>query len=432
MMIGSEGIIKPGAQDWFNYIAAKLNCNYQLNCVMELDCYIDKEILNKAIRLLLIEEPVLTSRFVTDGKEACWQVRPELMERDFCSVVPTMNCEEDVLKFVNRPIHEEVDPLFDVCVFRGQSTDTLCIKISHSCADGRGTKDFVERLNRIYNELVNDPSIRTREKNGTRAQVKLFREVSRDELYKSLFNHSAQDSIGCRFPYLSQRSEKGNSSLVVKYIGQDEFRRIRSIAKKYGATVNDLFIAALFRTNWNLDNLSETENTSLGCTVDLRQYLPEREMDTICNLSSVFNIVLQKNLTGSFGDTLRQVVEETKKLKEAFLGADFPFTYEILSRIGFDEMYRHITSDQPEKENWSPFVFSNLGVIGSGKMTWDHASVRKLYITGPALNPPMSLIVATTYDDVVAFTFAYSRLSVTEKLADAYLELALEELKSLY
>lgn len=429
-MIGSEGMIKPGAQDWFNYIAAELNCNYQLNCVMEMNCYIDKEILNKAIRLLLIEEPILASRFVTDGKEAHWQVRPELMERDFCSVIP-LNREEDILKFVNRPIHEGVDPLFAVCVYRGQATDTLCIKISHSCADGRGTKDFVERLNRIYNRLVNDPAFHTSEKNGTRTQVKLFQEVTRDELSKSLFNHSAQDSIGCRFPYVSQKSEKGNSSLVVKYMGKDEFRRIRGIAKKYAATVNDLFIAALFRTNWNLDNLPEKQKTSIGCTADLRQYLPEREMDTICNLSSVFEIVANKNLTGSFEDTLRQVVKETKKLKEAFLGAEFPFTYEVLSRIGFDEMYRHITSDQPDKENGSPFVFSNLGVIGSGKMTWGPASVRRLYVTGPALNPPMSLVVATTYDDVVAFTFAYSTLSVTKTLADAYLELVLEELKSL-
>lgn len=427
-MIGSKGLIKPGAQDWFNYIAAELNCNYQLNCVMELDCYIDKEIINKAIHLLLIEQPILASRFVTDGKEAHWQVRPELKERDFCTVIPTVNSEEDVLKFVNRPIHEGVDPLFDVCVYRGQATDTLCIKISHSCADGRGTKDFVERLNKIYNRLVKDRSFHTREKNGTRAQAKLFQEVTRDELSKSLFTHSAQDSIGCRFPYISQESEKGNSSLVVKYMEKDEFRRIRSIAKKYGATVNDLFIAALFRANWNLDNLSEKQKTSIGCTADLRQYLPEREMDTICNLSSVFEIVAQKNLTGSFGDTLQQVVKETKKLKEAFLGADFPFTYEVLSRIGFDEMYRHITSDQPE--NGSPFIFSNLGVIGSGKMTWGPASVRRFYVTGPALNPPMSLVVATTYDDVVAFTFAYSSLSVTEKLADAYLELVLEELKS--
>lgn len=430
-MIGLEGRIKPGAQDWFNYIAAELNCNYQLNCVMELDGLINQEILNKAIRFLMIEEPVLASRFVTDGKQAYWEVRSDLLERDFCYVVPTMNAHEDALQFVNRPIHEGVDPLFDVCVYRGKTSDTLCIKISHSCADGRGMKDFVERLNKIYNILLDNPSFVTREKNGTRAQAKLFQQVTRDELSKSLFRHSDQDSIGCKFPYTSQKVEKGHSCLAVKYLPQEEFQRIRGLAKKHGATVNDVFITALFRTNWQLDNLAEKKKTTIGCTADLRQYLPEREMDTICNLSSVFEIVAQKNLTGSFVETLQQVASETKRLKEVFLGAQFPFTQEVLSRIGFDEMYRHIAQDMPDKDNSSPFVFSNLGVIGSGKMAWGNSAVGRLYITGPAINPPMSLIVATTYDDVVAFTFAYSSLSVTKTLADAYLELVLEELKTI-
>lgn len=70
-------------------------------------------------------------------------------------------------------------------------------------------------------------------------------------------------------------------------------------------------------------------------------------------------------------------------------------------------------------------------MIGNGEMTWGPATVRRLFMTGPALNPPMSLFVAATYADVTALTFAYSKLSATETLVEAFLELVLEELKSL-
>lgn len=42
-------------------------------------------------------------------------------------------------------------------------------------------------------------------------------------------------------------------------------------------------------------------------------------MNTICNLSSMFEIVVEKNTDAPFHETLKQVVKETKRLKELFL-----------------------------------------------------------------------------------------------------------------
>lgn len=432
-MVETAQKLRPGAQDWFNFIAAGLNCNYQLNCILYLDCYIDKEVLAEAIRLLIREEPVLGSRFVIRDNEAYWEPRSDLSEKDFLSVIPAPDMEEEIRKFVNRPINEGVDPLFHVCVLRGNASDTLCIKISHSCADGRGTKDFTERLNEIYNLLASGQDVLVKRKTGVRDQKKLFHHIPAEKLAKSLFFDEGRERISCEFPYLNQKAEKGLSAFAIKYLPEEEFKRCRHFGKQYGATVNDLFVTALFRAIWSLDNLPEMKKTSIGCTVDLRQYIPEKTMNTICNLSSMFEIVVEKNTDAPFHETLKQVVKETKRLKELFLGADFPFIYEVLFRIGFEQMYRHIVQDRPEEEdkNSSPFIFSNIGVIGNGEMTWGPATVRRLFMTGPALNPPMSLFVAATYADVTALTFAYSKLSATETLVEAFLELVLEELKSL-
>jgi NRPS condensation-like uncharacterized protein len=69
-------------------------------------------------------------------------------------------------------------------------------------------------------------------------------------------------------------------------LGPGEYERVHAAAKRSEATVNDVLLAALYRTVWQQQEVNQAGAFPVMVPVDMRRYLPEDRQEVVANLSS--------------------------------------------------------------------------------------------------------------------------------------------------
>lgn len=417
------------AYDGFNIIYEKYFGNCQINCILRLNGKINEEILKEAIRISWKVEPILGYCLVEIDNQLVWKQREDLNKIEACSIVETQEADAELQAFVSEKYNYEDDCQVKVRIVRAD-TDTICVKIHHACSDAGGLKQYVKLLLSIYNDL----------EKGEQYVVKSRECVNRSQDLElrlpSIENiaNSEEDGPGPKDTVGFPCSVVGNKEqmFLVRKMDSEQVDAVKNYARKHGATVNDVLLTAY---NKALSKYAKIQDNMLSVcvTVDLRRYLPDTNEIAICNFSGMNVIEISHNLDESFDETLAKVLSKTKKMKSnhlALKGAlGFSKTFTSVGLKNMDAYFQQL-GEEISKTGVSNPWFSNVGVISDEKINFGLLEIEDCYIIGPAMFPPGSGIVPSTYNNTLTLSVNFFQSTLQKERMEQVIDTMLTDLYS--
>src|SRR5271157_2096035 len=146
------------AQDQMNAITRQ-HADQQIHLALQFAGRLDERLLEKALHLMMVKEPVVGCRFIETGRKACWEKRNDLDSLQLSQVIDSADAQSDLLAFVVTPSDPAQDALVQARIFRTSSGDLLCIKVDHVVADGASAKEIGYLLAETYRSLETNPNL---------------------------------------------------------------------------------------------------------------------------------------------------------------------------------------------------------------------------------------------------------------------------------
>lgn len=371
---------------------------------MKFTHHLDIDRLARALDLLFEAEPILGCRLTVSTFRAYW----EPLGTTGRSCLTTVLDEEAFAAFRVQDLTSSSGPQIQVGHLRTSGGDSLLIKMTHEVCDGGGLKETAAILADLYNRLLAEPQHRPPSNSqASRGLEQIFRQlpwtaypaIYGDLQYLRELTQVARRT-GPRQPTTKPDTGSGQVTFHLRPFSRERVVSLRALARPFGATVNDLFVTAMFR------GLAQARHTSermcVTQAVDLRRYLPGQRAEAICNLSGPEFLTL-RNAGDSFEETLRLVVALTRRRKTRYIGLSGftglaqlvhwlpPFLMQKGLRMGID----HVV--QPSS---FPSLLSNVGRILPAATRFD-APAHSAWVLPVPLHSPMFVVCLSGHDETL-------------------------------
>lgn len=398
--------------------------------VAKFEHRLDEQRLAQAFQLLQESEPILACRLVIKPWRATWQ---QLAVNEHAKLVVVQD-QKSYESFRTRALEALDGPQIQACLFRDSSADHLMIKTTHEVCDAGGTKDAVWRLAEIYNRLSNEPHYRpSPNTQASRGLDQVLRTIPLQEFpsifmdfrsWRETLRIARQDAVDSA---ASVPLKKGTAVYPQRHLSKERMAALTQYGKRYGATINDLFLAAMFRVI--AKTRSDSTALRLNQTVDLRRYLPTGRAGTMCNLSGVEFFTLP-NVGNDYADTLTKVVACTAERKRHFIGIN-GFTASVplvrllpppLIQKALDMFFHRIIPHSNV-----PSLLTNTGPIPVPAVTFDEPA-QQAWIIPPAVYPPIFAACLSGYQGAITLNTGTYAEPGHPSMAESFLDLALAEL----
>ena len=181
------------------------------------------------------------------------------------------------------------------------------------CVDGGDGKYLLNKLAESYNLILSTGSANALEiKNGNRAPEQIYEGLGPKEIASLL----KMPGSGVKSEFHFPNDDPGRKNMVLTTISAYIMADARRKAKTAGATANDLLLTALYRAYAAMPEVEGTAPMSIMSMMDLRRHCDDGESDGLGNMSGTFPTKLMEGVRGGFSDTLAQVAEQTRQMKE--------------------------------------------------------------------------------------------------------------------
>jgi NRPS condensation-like uncharacterized protein len=374
-------------------------CSKLGNIVVQLevvfDHRLDEQRLAEAFIMLQEAHPVLGCRLVIKTWQGYWEELPR-EQRNHLIVVHDSSAYE---AFRSEALSAERGPQVHACLFHDGEDDRLLLKITHEASDAGGLKETSRTLAEIYNRLLREPTYRpVSDWNAQRGLGQVLRRIPPSAFprifadlgfFRETIEMARQDAV--RTPSatapLGSAGEWG-PHLPYRVVDRERVNQLRHYGRADGATINDLFLAAMFRTIAQLQG--SNAHHQLALTVDLRRYLPQGRGATVDDLSGIEFVGLDSD-GQDFAKNLRQVVAATRARKKNFIGINGftalvplirPFPPRLIQMVMNMFIRRVIPSAG------IPSALTNMGEIRPEMVHFDRPA-RLAYMFPPPIYPPM-------------------------------------------
>lgn len=373
--------------------------DHQIHCVIRLNSQIDESRLAQSVDLLSDVFPLIRCRFVQGPGKPYWE--DEGFSADSMVFLRyTDHPDAEIQKVICSKSDELVDPQFSVYIIRGKGSDTLCAIINHMICDAAGFKEILYLLCSIYSHLKYNPGYCPIVENTPRNVQQVLDEFGWKDKLKilshrySLSRHDGNIVFGLE-------GDNDSPFIVTHTIARERFLAAKSFAKQYGATVNDLILAAYLRA---LQQVIPGKAAAIQCILDLRKYLPYPNARHFCNLTS--NLVC--NIGPDVGDEFRDTLLKVKSVMDAekrqvsclhmimLVDAVFRFLPYALCKKVVLKAYRN-----------PPLAMSNIGVLDQNRLAFDHIPVKSAYMTGSVKYKPYFQLAVSTFRDEPTLSVAF-------------------------
>lgn len=291
----------------------------------------------------------------------------------------------------------------------------LVITISHMICDGSGFKQLIYLLCNIYNGnhdenldyLMNrEFSQLTKELTGT-AAITLKMIVSMMGNYKS--------------KQVYNKTDHENVYVVERTIKHEIMSKVHSVAKKQGATLNDVFLTAYART---LGKLYGLKKINIPCTVDLRKYAKGKT--GIANLTGTYNFNIKIKDGKSFDKMLidaSSIMQKQKKTKNDIAGPMLLVSkYEKSTLEEFLKLYGGMDT--------SAFTdYTNLGVLDDKKLAFNGTTLKNAIGYSGLNKAPCFKIAISTFKGETTVTSLVRCSKEEEEKIDLILDTFVREIE---
>lgn len=314
--------------------------------LLEFEYRLDTERLVKAIDRLCDVFPLLKCRY--DAKNNTF------IENENCSGGDLLRIDDAADR--NALLTEALDTDKKL-VQLTSSNNMLAITISHLVCDGSGFKQLIYLLCDIYNE-----------NSGGDFDYLMSRAFS--QLTKGFARTAAitlKMLISMMGNYKSEpvyaKTEHENIYVIERTIQRETMSKVHGLAKKQGATLNDVFLTAYARA---LGKLYGRRKINIPCTVDLRKYTKAKT--GIANLTGTYNLNIKIKDGADFSVTLADasaIMQKQKKTKNDIAGPMLLVSkYEKSTLEQFLKLYGGMDTSASAD-------YTNLGVLDDKKLVFD-------------------------------------------------------------
>lgn len=295
---------------------------------------------------------------------------------------------DDVVKYTSEPIDSMLrpdlsnHPQLQILIKPQRNRQLVIIIMSHILTDGEGFLQYLYLLSSLYNGRQPDKRLlNVRNISPLLKNIRIFASTEQTR-------HNSSSSVS---PL--RLDENGNQFFcLTSQISEDCLAAIRKKAKKYDATLNDVFMTAYARVIARLQNIN---TVVLPCPADLRRFRPRLNTLTVANMTGIYRKITFEIPDGcSFTTTLQQVhieMELQKSRYRCFAGIKILNT--IFRKIPLSLLEQIIKTSY----RLLPVSYTNLGVINSEKLCFKGCTVQNCFFTGTYRLPPDFQLTISTF-----------------------------------
>lgn len=334
----------------------------------------------------------------------CGQVVPEL----FCKYVLQDNSFVPVTSDLTGVLFKGADPdkdsadwdLFNdpqLRVYLNQHHDRVAVTIflSHILTDGAGAKQLLALLAKAYN-------------GDALAGVKNHQDI--DWLRQLLKDHPVAVKPGTDHPAkplsMPELADHTNQLRRTQFLSlsQGTTAALVKASHNQGVTLNDLFMAAFGQA---VQRYSATDQISLACPTDMRQFIPGPRQLRVANHTSRYNIAVPAEPSGPFAETVQAVHQAMAANKQ-----DFQCLASVKTLVDNYDRYLLEELQQICEDNYHvrSISYTNFGVVS---FQFAGCTITDFNMLGSYRRAPMFQVAVSTYAG--RLTFAYAMIGNDEE-----------------
>ncbi|WML66648.1 MAG: hypothetical protein METHP_00091 [Methanoregula sp. SKADARSKE-2] len=437
--------------DQFNYALKRLG-DMSMRLVIDLAGRLDEARLARACIAAIRQAPVLGSRFV-EAESPVWEILLSLNIEDLVQVTLSQDPDGDLMKTLTGSLDPGRGPQVRLSLIRGER-DILCITVSHAAMDAHGLLAFSALLAMLYrDEHLGDTIIPER---SDRSLTPLLAGLSPGTLER-LARPAEKFVAGWKFPETGAPGTERR--YAIRTLPASRLIAIRGRGREYGATVNDILLAAYYTALREVINPENGIRVQILVTIDLRRYFSgeagmgreEREgftgpgdrdfqattrvhalARTIANRSVAFPLLVPV-AERTFGDTIVLMHALMREKKEHYPGLASALETEAYGPGNFSKFQdrvRERESASAEIRSEPPFI-GNIGVVPTEVYAFaPDLPVNNAFVAGIIVNPPGLTFGITTCNGMLTLSIGYCSPAITEESVEGLLDRILSCLPS--
>lgn len=380
-----------GAGEKMQYAVHAFNDN-TLRFVLEYPILLKPEYLREAVCAVIRQADVLHAAFVSGRWGARWECRSFTAEDCFCCI-RAEDPREEAFSRALEPIAADSPAQLHCTLLQGDRHSLVVLRISHLVVDGTDSKYLLRKLCQAYELLRTDGhGAELQIKNGSRAAEQVYAHLGWKDRLRLL--NDPRSGISSRFPLPTE--EPGRPTVLYRHLPASVMDAVRRRARKAGATVNDLLLAACYHAYAQLEGVDPHAPMAISAMMDLRRHLPGSDSPGLCNLTGPLLQALPEGIGADLSDTLATIAAQTRRAKEDRLAGLYgmplihgatkllplPLLLSAASRI-----YRSLS-----------LGLTNIGAIGGDTLCLEGVSPVKGYFGGPIKRKPGVQISVASFD----------------------------------
>lgn len=408
--------------------------DHVMHLVFDCEGHVDREQLNRAVRLALIAHPIMAQQLIPGFFRYRWQPwnSENLDQYSFVETIESDQKEKRIHDFLIREIDFLAQPMVKVAIVRGtpsqqdtyqnntntntytNTEDTVCIKVSCIPIDGRGFLLFCESLLAIYEKLSENPNYQPKTGNlqqrSTKALVPYFTITDALKLiFFGLKNQltDARTAHNWAFPYRS--SNQIAKTYYCHRFNPSTFYQIKDLRAQHNLTFNDILLGAYYCA---LHDIIQPKKETLFCvlnTFDLRRHESAPCPDRVANYSSFVNSNVHLKQRWNFIDVCQRVKSSLDQRKAHYPGmTEGPFIWPLLSGLPFSISSTIVKALLKHRGEKIP-VFTNVGIIHQNNMPMNGQPIKNVRPFAPLEFPPKLTVTLATSGDVVSLSVGFCR-----------------------
>lgn len=288
------------------------------------------------------------------------------------------------------------------------SGNSLYITVSHLVCDGSAFKQLIYLFCDIYNGY-----------SGSRGEYLMDRAFSQLSKYTGSRSETVKMLASMLGNYKNRpiytKSSEEQPYIVEQTVQAAVMSKVHEKAKKQGATLNDVFLAAYARALGRLYGLTKI---NIPCTVDLRKYAQNKT--GIANLTGTYNLNIKMDTAEPFHDTLSVVSKTMQRQKNTNHDIAGPALlvskYEKLPLEKFLRVYGGMNTSAYSD-------YTNLGVFDSDRLYFkDNKVINAVGYSGLSKAPFFQLAISSFHGNTTVsslFQSSEAEKDKANKLIDA-------------
>lgn len=377
--------------------------NQRIRAVIHLDGRINAALLERAAGLTLDAEPVLGCRYVEGFWRPVW--RRAASQPEICEIRTTVEGENADYLTVER---DDAPHDYPVRIYLLRSVkDTIYVTMEHTCGDAAGLKDYLYLLASIYRHLSADPDYEPVPNiKGSRGLWQVYKQLDVSQLARVIKGalKKRDRTPGWSFPLDVPRRHE--PFMICRQLNVDRFKYLREFAHKNQATVNDVVLAAYYRSLYRIIRPERNERLRIGVTFDLRRYLPSRKADAICNLFSTVWHGIDGDIGKSLTETVVIVRDNMNTIIRDMTALTALLPYVTLYNALPYAWHRSLSTRKTEDGRLFslPPRLTNMGIIDADVLSFPGVEVTGAYLTGPVVFLPAFQFGVSTFKQVMTLS----------------------------